>query len=439
MSRVRTRDLVFLSLYGLALSMASSTLDPPVFTAKVNQLVADEGWRNTALGLLTFVGLVVAALSQPVWGALSDHATTRWGRRIPFLVGGSLANLILFALVAFAGDLWLLGFIILLIQLASNAVQGAYQGLIPDQVPPSQHGVAAGVKSLAELPAVILGPLVAGLLLGIGSWSVTVRVLAVVSFLQVLYVIVTLVTLYRARNETNHEPTNSPVYQPTNLSASQPTIRQTIRDTFRIDWRANRDLLWWLANRALFWFALLTLRSFLINYVEQVMGLSAEEAQRVTGLLASVLGVLTFLIVLPSGFIADRVGRRPLLIVSGVAAALGAFILLSARSLPVMFGAGLFIGLGGGLFITSSWALATELVPKAEAARYLGITNLATAGGSAAARLTGPLIDGVNHFFDSKTLGYVGVYALVGLLFLLSSWAIYHVSPEHGRALTTER
>ena len=439
MSRVRTRDLVFLSLYGLALSMASSTLDPPVFTAKVNQLVADEGWRNTALGLLTFVGLVVAALSQPVWGALSDHATTRWGRRIPFLVGGSLANLILFVLVAFAGDLWLLGFIILLIQLASNAVQGAYQGLIPDQVPPSQHGVAAGVKSLAELPAVILGPLVAGLLLGIGNWSVTVRVLAVVGFLQVLYVIVTLVTLYRARNETNHEPTNSPVYQPTNLSASQPAIRQTIRDTFRIDWRANRDLLWWLANRALFWFALLTLRSFLINYVEQVMGLSAEEAQRVTGLLASVLGVLTFLIVLPSGFIADRVGRRPLLIVSGVAAALGAFILLSARSLPVMFGAGLFIGLGGGLFITSSWALATELVPKAEAARYLGITNLATAGGSAAARLTGPLIDGVNHFFDSKTLGYVGVYALVGLLFLLSSWAIYHVSPEHGRALTTER
>jgi MFS family permease len=439
LSRVRTRDLVFLSLYGLALSMASSTLDPPIFTAKVNQLVADEGWRNTALGLLTFVGLIVAALSQPVWGALSDHATTRWGRRIPFLVGGSLANLILFALVAFVGDLWLLGFIILLIQLASNAVQGAYQGLIPDQVPPSQHGVAAGVKSLAELPAVILGPLVAGLLLGIGSWSVTVRVLAVVGFLQVLYVIVTLVTLYRARNEPTHQPTNSPVYQPTNLSASQPAIRQTIRDTFRIDWRANRDLLWWLANRALFWFALLTLRSFLINYVEQVMGLSAEEAQRVTGLLASILGVLTFLIVLPSGFIADRVGRRPLLIVSGVAAALGAFILLSARSLPVMFGAGLFIGLGGGLFITSSWALVTELVPKAEAARYLGITNLATAGGSAAARLTGPLIDGVNHFFDSKTLGYVGVYALVGLLFLLSSWAIYHVSPEHRRALTTER
>jgi MFS family permease len=173
---------------------------------------------------------------------------------------------------------------------------------------------------------------------------------------------------------------------------------------------------------------LLTLRSFLINYVEHVVGLSADEAQRAVGLLGSVLGVLTFLVVLPSGHLADRVGRRPLLMASGIAAAIGAFVLLAARSLPVMFGAGLFIGLGAGMFITSSWALATDLVPRQEAARYLGITNLATAGGSAAARLMGPLIDIVNHLFDSKILGYVGAYALGGLLFLLSSWAIHHVS-----------
>jgi MFS family permease len=416
--RLCARDLVILSLYGLALSVAANTLDPPLYTAKVNQLVADDGLRNTALGLLTFAGMVVAVISQPVWGALSDRSTSRWGRRIPFLVGGSLVNLVLLTLAALAGDIWLLGAAVLLIQLSSNAVQGAYQGLIPDQVPPSQHGVAAGIKSLVELPAVVVGPLVAGLILGISGQSVTVKALAAVGVLQALYLVVTLVTLWRVQDQPAPEGT--------------PSIWSTVRDTFRIDWRANRDLRWWLLNRFLFWFALLTLRSFLINYVEQVIGLSADEAQRVTGLLASILGGLTFLIVLPSGYVADRVGRRPLLMVSGVAAAVGAFVLAAARSLPVMFVAGLFIGLGGGLFITSSWALATSLVPKKEAARYLGITNLATAGGSAAARLTGPLIDGINHFFDSKTLGYVGAYALGGILFLLSSWAIHHVSRDGG-------
>jgi len=426
-SRLRIRDLVILNLYGLALTMAVGVLDPPVFTAKINQLVPNNDLRNTALGLLTFAGLVVAAVSQPVWGALSDHTRSRWGRRRPFLVGGSLANLVLFGLLALGGDLWTLALLVLLIQLASNAVQGAYQSLIPDHVPEAQRGVAAGVKTLVELPSVVVGPLVAGLLLGMEGWSVTTRVLAMMLVLQLIYVAVTLITLRRAPAP----PTNLPAqgaYQFTNSPIHPSTLRQTFRDTFRIDWRANRDLRWWLVNRALFWFALLILRTFLINYVEQVTGLSPEEAQRTIGLLAAVLGGLTFGVALPAGHLADRVGRRPLLATAGLLAAGGAFVLLAARSLEVMFVGGIFIGLAGGLFFTSSWALATELVPKDEAARYLGIANLATAGGSAAARLAGPLIDGINHFSGSETLGYVSVYALAGVLFLLSSWAIRHVA-----------
>jgi len=416
--RVRKRDMAQLSLYGLALTMTSNTLDPALLTAKVNQLVANEDWRNTALGLVSFVGLLLAAVAQPVMGALSDRSTSRWGRRIPFLVGGSLANLVLLSLAVLAGDVWLLAIVILLIQLSSNAIQGAYQGLIPDQVPPEQHGVASGIKTLAEMPAVVVGPLVVGLILGIDGWSVTARALAAVGVVQVVYVVVALVTLWRVQDPPRERPADpSPVWQ-------------TVRDTFRIDWRANHDLRWWLVNRALFWFALLTLRTFLINYVEQVIGLSPTEAQRLTGMLSSVLGVLVLLAVLPSGYIADRVGRRPVLMASGVVAAAGAFVLLAARSIPVMFGAGVLLGLGGGFFFTSSWALVTNLVPKGEEARYLGITNLATAGGSAAARLTGPLIDGINRLFDSKTLGYMSVYALGGVLLLLSSWAIGHVSRQ---------
>lgn len=421
-SHARTRDLAVLSIYGLALSMAASTLDPPVYTAKVNQLVSDDSWRNTVLGLITFGGLLVAAVAQPIWGAISDRTTSRWGRRIPFLVGGSLVNLILFSLLALAGHLWRLAAIVLFIQLTSNAVQGAYQGLIPDNVPSTQLGMAAGVKSLAELPAIVVGPLTAGMILGISSWSVTTRALVAVSVLQTIYLAVTLVMLWRAKALPGIRLNPDPGM------AQRDSLWQAIRNTFRIDWRDSSDLRWWLLNRFLFWFALLTLRSFLINYVEQVVGLSAEEAQRVTGILSSVLGILTFLIVLPSGHLADRVGRRSLLTVAGVVAAVGAGVLLAARSLPLMFVAGLFVGLGGGLFITSSWALATDLVPKAEAARYLGITNLATAGGSAAARLTGPLIDALNRSFSSNTLGYVCAYALGGLFFVLSSWAIRHVS-----------
>jgi MFS family permease len=421
--RIRTRHLVILSLYGLALSMTASSLDPPVFTAKVNQIIADSAWRNTALGIITFLGLLIAAVAQPVWGTFSDHASSRWGRRIPFLVGGSLANLLLFYLLAVVGELWLLGVTVLCIQISSNAVQGAYQGLIPDRVPATQMGVAAGVKSLVEFPAVVVGPLVVGILLGMPDWPLLSRLLGVAAFLQIIYIAVTLLTLWHARR--NPASALPPAYAPRRMG-----LGTAVRKTFRADWREHHDLRWWLLNRFLFWFALLTLRSFLINYMEQVIGFSAAEAQRVTGLLGSVLGLLIFLVVLPSGYIADRVGRRRLLTLAGLLASAGTFVLLAARSLPLMFFAGLIIGLGGGLFVTSSWALATEMVPKEEAARYLGLTNLATAGGSAAARLTGPLIDGINFAFGTTALGYMGVYALGGVLFLLSSWAIGHVARD---------
>jgi len=54
--------------------------------------------------------------------------------------------------------------------------------------------------------------------------------------------------------------------------------------------------------------------------------------------------------------------------------------------------------------MSSNWALATDLVPGGEEARYLGLTNLATAGGAALARLIGPVIDYFNHY--SAGLGY---------------------------------
>jgi MFS family permease len=422
MPRLPTRQLFFLSLYGFALSMAAGILDPPVYTAKINQMVTNTGSRNTVLGLITFAGLLVAAVSQPVWGAISDATSSHWGRRLPFLVGGSLATLIFFLFLALVGNLWLLLLLVLAIQLAANAVQGAYQGLIPDRVPSTQMGAAAGAKSLVEASAAVLAPLAAGLVLGFSQWPLTQRILVVIAILQTIFLLVTGVTVWRLRSNV------SLCVSDATARTVGPRLRDIVRDTFRIDWQAYPDLPWWLLNRSLFWCGLLILRTFLINYMEQVIGLSAADAQRVTGELGAALGGFILLLVLPSGYLSDRVGRRPLLTLAGVVAAIGAGILLVARSIPLLFVAGLVVGAGGALFLASSWALATDLVPQQSAARYLGIANLATAGGSAAGRLAGPVIDGLNGAFNSTSLGYIVAYALSGLVFLLSSWAIRRVS-----------
>jgi MFS family permease len=71
------------------------------------------------------------------------------------------------------------------------------------------------------------------------------------------------------------------------------------------------------------------------------------------------------------------------------------------------------IGAGTGLFYAANWALGTDLVPREQAARYLGLSNLAGAGaGAIGAYIGGPIAD---------SRGYVLLYAIYGALFILSA------------------
>jgi predicted MFS family arabinose efflux permease len=89
-----------------------------------------------------------------------------------------------------------------------------------------------------------------------------------------------------------------------------------------------------------------------------------------------------------------------------------------------MFG-GSLIGVATGVFMSSNWALAIDLIPKGEEAKYLGLTNLATAGGAALARLIGPAIDFFNAF--SSGLGYSVMFLACFLYFLTGALLVLKI------------
>ena len=125
---------------------------------RVVQLIGDAA--PLALGVMEFIALPIAVLTMPVMGSVSDYTTTRWGRRRPFILFGSLtAAVALFGLGLSPTFPVLVAFFVLL-QLTSNAARGPFAGLVPDLVPERQVGIASGLMGLMITLGLVGGYLV---------------------------------------------------------------------------------------------------------------------------------------------------------------------------------------------------------------------------------------------------------------------------------------
>lgn len=394
--------------FSLALGMAINTLEPAVLGHRLLELVPAQ--KNTALGLMTFAGLIAASLWQPIIGSVSDRTRSGWGRRIPFfLIGTPLAIACLYT-IALVPSFALVVLGLLSFQIASNTIQGPWQALIPDLVPPRRRGLASGMKAAFDILGFVLGRRVSGSLVAAGNVSGAVTAAAAV------YVLALVLTILAAREDRLAAPTATPV-----------NITGGLRRAFSIQWRSHPGFIAWFINRFLFWAGFIALNTFLLFFMIDVVEMGEAEAQRFVGQMSTVIGLALLLVTLPSGWLADRLGRRPLVAASGLVAFAGTALILILRTPSAIIVAGAAIGLAAGTFLTANWALITDIVPQAEAARYLGLANIASAGGSAAARLAGGLlIDPINRLGAGPSTGYLALYALTALAFLVGTVIILH-------------
>jgi MFS family permease len=289
---------------------------------------------------------------------------------------------------------------------------------LPDLVPESQRGVASSLKGVMDIVALVVGGLVAGKILstGIDRWGNNGVYFAAAVPTVVFFVFVIFTAIWAREN-------------PDAGSGSEPvatkTVGEALKGAFYVNFRENKIFGWWFANRILFWGSFIAINTFLINYMVDVIHMDQAAAQSFYGNLKLILGGALIVLALLSGWLSDKVGRKPIMLASGLVSFAGALLLLFVRTEALITVAGAIIGMGIGAFITVSWALATDIVPANETARYLGIANIATCIGSGVARLLGGvLIDPINKALGSSSLGYLSLFILATLCFLASSLVI---------------
>jgi len=194
----------------------------------------------------------------------------------------------------------------------------------------------------------------------------------------------------------------------------------------RADLAAHPVYARFLVGRWLVLLGIYVVQSFAFYYVRD--WLSVPDAAAVTGNLMATIGVALTLLVFPAGWLSDRIGRWKLNLVAATIAAIGIFLLVFVRSVPAVYAMGALIGMATGIFLSTNWALATDLIPPAEGGKYLGYTNFATAGAGALSRLGGPIIDGINALFPGTSLGYPVTFAFASVLTLAGAVVLVRLS-----------
>ena len=474
---IRWYDYLTFNVYFFGLTTLSQTMG--LVTPLLVQQFVGETQKGTYYGTFRLFTLMVALLAQALMGLLSDRSRISWGRRRPFILIGTLFTALLTILIGFTAGMqgltgfWILFAIGLLQPIASNMGQAAEQGIIPDLVPEEKRGRFSGVKALLEIPlplilvAFTVGKLIskgymwAGILVAVGvlvitmlltmlvpekpikeappmDWEPIVRLLA-------MTLVFTLIILGSGQLVKFISRQLIDITSPTALFlimglfglvsmlvAVAVGVWFSVRISIGNKARENPSFTWWVINRLAFLVGAVNLSTFAIYFLQARLGYVKEAAAGPATQMILFVGVFILLSTLPAGWLTDRFGEKRMVAAAGLVAVLGTVIALSIPSLPVIYIGGCIIGVSAGLFYTANWALGTLLVPKAEAGRYLGISNLAGAGaGAVGAYIGGPIADFVTlQVPQIAGFGYVLIFTIYGLLFLFSVIALTQVKSK---------
>jgi MFS family permease len=470
---IRWYDFITINSYWFGLTALSQTMTPLVLPLLVQQFVGS-ATQGAAYGQLRLWTLMVAVLVQALMGMVSDRSTSPMGRRRPFILGGTLGVVLILVLVGFSAGLegisgyWVLFGLIMLMMVFGNTSHAAQQGLIPDLVPVEKHGRFSGIKAIFEVPLpVIVVAFTIGRLIAAGNlWSA----LLVLIGLLLLVMVITMFVRERAQKEPPFPFTWQPFIRLALMTATFTTV--ILLTGQLVSWGArlvdvlqpipqtivyaiigllsmgaaivigvglsiriglghsnspvNRAFTWWVISRLAFLVGSTNIASFLVFFLQGRFGYAREQAAGPASTLVMFVGIFILVAAFPSGWLSDRFGRKPILTVSGIVAAFGTLIVVLAPSLPYLYVGAVLIGIATGQFYAVNWALGTELVPKEEAGRYLGLSNLAGAGaGAIGAYIGGPIADLISmRVPEFAGIGYLVLFLIYAILFLVSVAAL---------------
>ncbi|HET9873289.1 MAG TPA: MFS transporter [Propionibacteriaceae bacterium] len=369
---------------------------------KVQTIVPDEQ-KTSATGLVFGVGALFAVIGNVLFGRLSDRTTSRFGRRRPWIVGGTLVMTIAFLIIALGQNVPIVTVGWCLAQLGANATLAPFIATISDQVPKFQRGSVSALLGIAQNIGILGGTYLAQLFADqMVILFVVPSIFAIGAMLLFAFIL----------------PDQHLRVKPPKMTAGEWIT------TFWLNPIKHRDfaLAWW--SRFLITLATFMFTAFRLFYLQDKLGLSLEDAPAAVS-----LGVLIYTIALiasgwVAGKISDRTGRRKFLVAgSTLLFGIGIVLLAHVSTVTGFYVVEAVLGVAYGIYVGVDLALVVDVLPNPDdAGKDLGVFNMANALPQTVAPVFGATLLAINSTNNQNydlLLYTAGVAALIGALVVL--------------------
>ncbi|SIS09071.1 MFS transporter [Microbacterium sp. RURRCA19A] len=366
--------------------------------AQLEQIAPDQ--KVGLVALISTIGAVVAFVSNIFFGALSDRTRSRFGRRAPWMIFGSIVAGLLMVSMSFVTTLTALIVVWTAFTFFLNAIVATMVTLIPDRVSPARRGTYSALYGT-------------GVLIGGGGGGIIAA-----SFVQNVstgYIILGIAVLLSGPVVTLISPDRSNKDQPRETLSAK-----NILSTFSFPRQGARDFYLALIGKLAIVIAVYMITGYQLYVATDYFGLDLAGA----GALLATMGLLQLGLSLVFGLIAgpisDKLGRRKLFVIASALIAGGAALIpfFWADPIAMLIYASVGLGFGFGIFNSVDQALNYDVLPNENAAaKDLGILNMANGGG----QIIGPiLMASIVGITGGYGMGFVGsaVLCVVGAVIL---------------------
>ncbi len=386
------------------------------------QMIGGDAVKGQTLGLIFLIGAFVSVVAAPIVGAMSDRVRTPWGRRRPWMVVGTIFNIIgLYGMATFAraNDMSSLPIFIgafVWVMIWNNVAQAPYMALIPDVVPAAQRGSASGWYGLMTILGSLVGALAPFLFTANGVTDIT----GLYAFIGVLLLVTMLGTVLSVR-----EPKEFPTPPKFELGHFLGSLYSPLKD---------HDFRWVFITRFLMVMGVYTIQEFLQYFMGDVIvdftlfgNEIATNAATAAPLFLLMLLIGAFPSSILAGYLSDRLGRKAIVYASSILQAIPplVFVLLMPSFELAVF-MGLIFGLGYGAYQAVDWAMAADVLPsEADHAKDMGVWHVAlTLPQVIAVPVAGFLLDNGQVLGEQRgyeNLGYDLIFSMAVLFFILGT------------------